>query len=144
VFCQVLVLNESFAGRTLRSFDSALLDVVAPTFNLEDLLAVVAWLWTQLTPLLMISKFQFACFKSAELALNVYVCLFFVILLVRLGNNHAALSALVVDACALDFVHAELARLNAPLAVFAHFGLLGFNHLNYLLWKFNEEWYPLL
>jgi hypothetical protein len=54
-----------------------------------------------------------------------------VVFLITFCYNLSALSALVVDARALDFVHAKLTGLYVALAVFALFRLFRFNHLNY-------------
>jgi hypothetical protein len=62
------------------------------------------------------------------LALDFHVFVCFVLFLVRLGHNHAAIFALVVDAGALDLVHAELAGRNLLFTVFAQLGLLSFLH----------------
>jgi phosphatidylserine synthase len=108
-----------------------LLNVVNPTFDFENLFAVFAGLRTQLTSFLMVSKFQFAGFKTAVLALNFHMCFFFVIFLISLCNDHSTLSALVIDARALNLVHAELTRLDVAFTVLARFGLLCLYHLNY-------------
>ena len=54
-----------------------------------------------------------------------------VVLLVIFSDYLPALTAFVVDASALDFMHAVLVGFYLALTVLTLLGLLCFNHLNY-------------
>lgn len=76
----------------------------------------------------MVTKLNFACCELAVLTNDWDMSFSFMFRFVCLSYDLATVLALVVDSCALHFVHSELGDFDTALAVFALFGFLSFDH----------------
>ena len=129
---EVFVFDKVATLLTFRGLHSTLVNMVHPSFNLKNLLAILAWLRPQLTSLLMRSKRSFTRFKWTILAFYFHMRFSLVVFFVSFCHYLPALTALVIDSRTLDLVHAELAGLNLAFTVFTLLCFFStFNHLNY-------------
>jgi hypothetical protein len=92
-----------------------------PSFYSKDLFAVFARFWFQFASVLMVTELSFTRFKLTILTLHLDMSLFFVFFLVSFSYYLATLSALVIDASTLNFVHSILARFDGSFTVLADF-----------------------
>ena len=116
---QVLILYESFTLGALRCLNSAHVDMVAPLFNLENLLTVGTRFRSEFAALFMLAELTLNRFEAAVLAALLHVLGRLMFGLIRFGDDLPTLCALVVDAGALDLMHPEFGFFNLSLTILA-------------------------
>ena len=87
------------------------------TFKFKHLVAVLAGFGPHFAAGFMFAKVLLEGFEAAVLALFLDVGFCLVLFLIALGHDLPTHLAFVVEACALDFVHAELGSLDLLVTV---------------------------
>ena len=132
VHIPVLVLDPAPTHLTLLRFDTARLDMRMVVLHFECLVAVGAGTGPPLTCVLVVTELALKRRKTTVLALPLDVFSGFMLFFFSFLDDHAALFALILEAFALDVVHAELAHFDLLFAISAKLGLFSFSHISLL------------